>query len=455
MYDIAIIGAGPGGYIAAIRAAQLGAKVALIEKENVGGTCLNWGCIPSKAVLSSVEKYHTAQKMAKFGITCENLSFDYKKISERKWQVVEKIRKGLNQLIKSYKIDLINGEATIKSANKIEVKTENDATEIDFKNLIIATGSRPISLPGLEIDHDFILDTNDILKLDELPETIMVVGSGASGIEWTRIFNTFGKKVILVELAENLAPMFDKDISQRLDRVFKKQRVEFYTGTKVESIEGKTIKLSNGKEFTPDIIFLAAGRAPNSDINGLENLGIDKERNYIKVDSNLKTNINNVYAIGDVTGIFQVAHVASHQGVKAVEHILENKPVEINYNAVPSIVYGNPEVCSVGFTEQRLQTEGKEYEISLFPVSAIGRTIVEEEIDGLVKVIASKDKILGVHIIGDQASGMIQQAAIAINSGLTPEQMKEVIFAHPTYSEALYEAFLGIDGLPLHLPKVK
>jgi len=454
-YDIAIIGAGPGGYVAAIRAAQLGAKVALIERENVGGICLNWGCIPTKAVISSADKYNEAKKLSKFGINIENLNFDYGKINERTWTVVEKIRKSLEGLIKSYKIDIIAGEAEIESAHLLKVAQAESVIDVEYKHLIIATGSRSFSLPGIVTDHKFILNTNDILTIKSLPDNIMIVGSGANGIEWGRILNSFDKKVVIAELAPKLAPMFDKSISERLERIFKRQRIEFYTNTCIDKIEGSKVTLQNGKEFNPDIILLVVGRTPNIEIKGLEKLGISTYKKGIVVDENLRTNITNIYAIGDITGILPLAHVASHQGVKAVENILLGKSLPINYNAVPKIVYGHPEIASVGYTEDDLINLNIPYESSTFPMSAIGRSVIEDEIEGFVKILANKERILGVHVIADQAVAMIQQAAIAINSELTPDDLKDTIFAHPSSSEALYEAFLGIDGFPIHLPKQK
>ena len=453
-YDIAIIGSGPGGYVSAIRAAQLGAKVALIEKENIGGVCLNCGCIPTKTILASVEKYNLAKKLSKFGVKAENIDFDYEKIYERKQTLVEKIRKSLTQLIKSYGIDIIIGEASVTSKNSILI-SGNEPQTIGFKHLIIATGSRPASFPDLVLDHEFVLDTNDILSISALPESVMIIGSGASGIEWTRIFSSFGKKVILVEIAPKLAPMFDSSISERMERILKRQRIEYYTGTKIESITDKTVKLTNGKEFNPEIIFLAAGRIPNSNITGFDEVGITKLGKYIKVDGNLKTSIDNIYAIGDVTGILLLAHVASYQGVKAVENILLNKPVSIDYNAIPKVVYGNPEIGSVGYTEEDLTALNMQYKSSIFPMSAIAKPLIEDEIEGFIKVLANDEKILGVHIIADQGAAFVQQAAIAMNNGLTVDNIIETVFAHPTVFEALHEAFLGLNNEAIHLPKVK
>ena len=455
IYDIAIIGAGPGGYTAAIRAAQLGAKVVLIENNHLGGTCLNWGCIPSKATLTCADKYNSAKKFSKFGINLENLSFDYQKISERKWLVVEKMRKNLTQLIKNNKIDVILGEACIENQNKIKIINNNsEEIFVEFKNLIIAAGSRPTSLPGLQIDHEFILDTNDIIKLEKLPETVLIVGTGPSGVEWTRILEIFGSKVILVEMAPNLVPICDKSISERLERIFKIKKIEYHTGTKIKEIIDKKVILNNEKEIHPEIIFVAAGRTPNTDIKGIEILNLSMNGRYIKVDNNLKTNLDNIHAIGDVTGLVPLAHTASHQGLAAVESIILNKQANINYEAIPHIVYGNPELCGVGLREDDLIRKKINYKVSNFPVSAAGKYFIEDELEGFVKVLASADgeKILGVHIVADHGSDLIQQAAIAINNGLTVKQLQETIFAHPTYSEALYEAFLGIDNKALHLP---
>ena len=454
IYDIAIIGAGPGGYVAAIRAAQLGAKVVLIEKENLGGTCLNWGCIPSKAVLTCADKFNSAKKFSKFGIDIENLSFDYKKVSERKWLVVEKIRKNLTQLIKANKIDVIYGEASVESPNKLAVKAENtEETAVEFKNLIIATGSRPVSLPGLQIDHEFVLDTNDIIKLEKIPESVLVVGTGPSGIEWTRIFEIFGSKVTLVELAPNLVPIHDKSISERLERILKIKKIQCHTGTKIKEIINKKVILENGQEIEPEVVFVAAGRFPNTEIKGIEQFNLAKNGRYFKVDNNLKTSMDNIYAVGDVTGLVPLAHTASHQGIAAVENIMLNRQGKINYEAIPHIVYGNPELCAVGLREEDLIRRKIEYISSVFPAAAASKFFIDDELEGFVKILASPDgnKIFGVHIVADHGSDLIQQAAIAINNNLTVKQLQETIFAHPTNSEALYEAFLGLDSMALHL----
>ncbi len=451
MYDIAIIGSGPGGYVAAIRASQSGAKVALTEKDSIGGVCLNKGCIPTKTIIASADKFKGIKKFQKFGISVENASFDYEKIFDRKELIVSQIRKNLTKLIKSKNIDIIEGTASIENKNTLKVSSASGIEVIEFKNLIISSGSRPLPLEGLEIDNEFIFDTDGILSLKELPQNVLIVGSGANGIEWARIASSFGKNVTVVELAPKLCPMFDEEISDRLERLFKRDKTAFYTGTKIENINGREVFLSNGVNLKPDIILLTAGRQPNCEIEGLDRLKIVKNGKYIKVDNNLKTNIGNIYAIGDVTGILPLAHCASHQGIKAVEYILEKKPANINYNAIPKIIWGNPEISCIGLSEKEILKENLEYKKSIFPLSANSKSFIEDEIEGFIKVLASKDKILGVHIIGSHSDYLIQQAAVAMANNVSPEDFTEVVFSHPSACESLHEAFLGIDKGFLHL----
>lgn len=451
-YDIAIIGAGPGGYTAAIRAAQLGAKVVIIEKENPGGVCLNCGCIPTKTILAGITRLNEVKKFAKFGIELEFQGFKYEKLFEKKEITVEKLRKSLVQLIKSWNIDIISGEASIISSEKLEVFSKEESLEIEFNYLIMATGSKPAALPGLQADHSFILDTNDILALKELPESVLIVGSGANGVEWARIFEGAGKKVFLTEIAAVLMPMMDISQSERLERLFKRSKIEYFTSTGIENITDKKVKLTNGRVIEPDIIFLGAGREPNTNIKGLKELNIELKGKYIEIDNNLKTNIDNVYAIGDVTGKLQLAHVAAHQGIKAVEHILKKKEANIDYNIIPRVIYGEPKICSVGYTENQLIEKKIPFKKSIFPMSAVGKAFVEDKTEGFVKVLAYENKILGVHLIASGGDSIIQQAAVAMSSNITVEEFKETVFAHPSNSEALYEAFLGIDGQPINLP---
>ena len=331
MFDIAIIGSGPGGYTAAIKAAQLGAKTLIIEKDLTGGTCLNRGCIPTKTLLNSADKINDLKKLQKLGISTGEIFFDFSKASKRKDITILKLRKGIENLISKNQITLIKASATIKE----DFSLFADEEKIDCKNLIIASGTEPQNLPNIKRDGEFILNSDDILNLPELPKSILIIGSGAIGIEWSRIFNAMGVDVTIIEVAPNLLPAADLSVSEFAEKNFKSQKIKFYTSTTIEKITDKTVFLSNGETLTPDLIFLAAGRKPNLDFIKAD---IKTEKGFISVNTNFQTNKNNIYAIGDVTGKLQLAHVASHQGVSVVEHILENKPVEINYNIVPTII---------------------------------------------------------------------------------------------------------------------
>jgi len=448
MYDIAIIGGGPAGFEAAIRAKELGANVLLVEKKHLGGTCLNVGCIPSKSVISSVEKYNSAKKFEKFGVSIENIGFDFAKVYERKDLVVEKLRKNLGMSLKNQKIDVISGEASIKSRTKLEVVSQDgEVKTYEFKNLILATGSRPAVLPNLEPDGEFILNSDDILGLQSLPKSVLIVGSGAIGVEWARIFHSFGTEVHLLELAPHLAPTCDISVSERLERIFKIKKLNFYTNTKIQAISGKTVTLENGKVIEPEIIFSAAGRSPNTEIKGLEVFSPEMDGKFFKIDENMKTSTENLYAIGDITGKLQLAHVASSQGITAVDYILKNKQGKMNYKAVPQIIYGEPEIASVGETQQKLEKDGIAFNVNIFPVSATGKYYLEDELEGFVKVLASPQdgKILGVHIIAHCGAELIQQATIAYANGLSVEDVKQTVFAHPAYSEALHQSFMGLN----------
>ena len=451
IYDIAIIGAGPGGYVAAIRASQLGAKVILIEEKQLGGVCLNKGCIPSKSLLLASDKLAEFKKSEKLGISFENLNYDYSKIFERKNLIIEKIRKNISMLLNSNEITVIEGKAKVLTQNFLSV---NDET-IEFENLIIATGSRPSSVPGLVIDNNFIVSSDDMLEMENLPETVLIVGSGPIGVEWARILSNLNKKVYLVEVAPKLTPFFDEDLSKIVERLFKKQRLEFYTNTVIEKIENKTVTLSNGKSFSVDKILVAAGRLPNVENIGLESVGVTLNGKFIKIDENFKTEVSNIYAIGDVTGKQMLAHTASAQAEQVVENILLQKSCEIDYLKIPSVIYGKPEIASVGYKEQDLKDLNIDYKSSLVPLSVTGKAIVDDEIDGFVKLLSSGDKLLGAHIIANEASAMIVQCAIAMQVENGVELVKNTVFPHPTISEAVHEGFLNLDGEAIHMLRVK
>lgn len=423
-FDFGIIGAGPAGYTAAIRASQLGKTVVLFEKEHLGGVCLNKGCIPTKTFLHSADLYNSIKKASNVGIDIENISVNFEKMTERKDKTVEKIRKSLEMLLKSYDINIVNSEAKIIKEKTIEANGEI----FECENILVATGSSPKCVGGFEFDHDFILSSDDVLNLKTLPQKVAIAGSGAIGIEWARIFSSLGVEVTIVEIADKLLPLADFEISERLERIFKMMRIKMLVSTSVDKIENKKVTLSNGEILEPDFVLFATGR------------GVNEIKNPI-----------NAPQIGDAFGEIQLAHFASHQGVSVVENIVLNKPIKDFI--VPSIVYGSPEIAWVGITEQDLQRKNVEYKESTFPISALGKAQCDNNLEGFIKVLSSEDKVVGAHIISKEASSLIHQFSIAMQNDISVDDLKHCCFAHPTYSEAVYESLLGLDGESLSLLK--
>lgn len=441
-YDVAVIGGGPGGYTAAIRASQRGFKVVLFEKDCMGGVCLNRGCIPTKAILHCTDFYKSLKKSDKFGVSLSGISVDYSKIFERKNSIVAKINKSLTKLVESHGVTIVSGKAVLKSKTEIVI---ND-TVYNCNNIIIATGSKPPQVKGLECDGAFVLNSNQLLDLDCLPENILIVGSGAIGVEWARIFSALGKTVTIIELAQSLLPLADIDVSKRLERLLKKDKVKFFTYTKIEKIENKTVILSNGQVLNPDLVLCAIGREPVMPVG----LDLAKDGQYIKTDANFKTNYENIFAIGDVNGKMQLAHSAVHQAIGVIDYIADGRPVHFVKEQVPSVIYGNPEIAWVGMTEQSL--EENSYKVSNFPTAALGKAQADDEIDGFVKILERDGRIVGAHAITPEASSIIQQFALMIDNNITAEQAMKTVFAHPTYSEATFEAILGLELGTISLP---
>lgn len=421
-YDFGIIGAGPAGYTAAIRASQLGKSVVLFEKEHVGGVCLNKGCIPTKTFLRSADVYSSLKKISNLGINVENYSLDFEKVVQRKDKTVEKIRKSLEMLLKSYEIEIVKAEASIKAQNLIE----SEGQEYSCKNILVAIGSEPKCVGGFDFDHEFILSSDDVLKLKTLPKKVAIVGSGAIGIEWARIFSSFGVDVSVIEIADKLLPLADFEVSQRLERIFKMSKIKMYLATSVKEIKDKKITLSNEEVLEPDFVLFATGRK----------------------SSFLMSVSPEVSLIGDVFGDVQLAHFASHQGINVVNEIILGKPQENIF--IPAVIYGHPEIAWIGKTEQEL--DGTEYKKSIFPISALGKAHCDNDIEGLIKVLADNDgNILGAHIIAGEASALIHQISIAMQNKLKVDDLKQCCYAHPTYSEGIYEAMLGLDNESLSL----
>ena len=447
MFDIGIIGAGPAGYTAAIRGAQYGLNVVLFEAGFNGGTCLNKGCIPTKAILHSAHLFEEIKQFQKNGITVENPKFDYYLVKERQVKTVEKIRKSLTKLITDYGIRIVEGEAAIKNPTTIVSNGE----EFECKNIIIASGSKPnkLKLNG-NYSEDFLLTSDDILSLETLPEDITILGSGAIGAEWARIFSAFNKKVRVIELAPKLIPLADTDVSDRIERIFKRNKIEFYTGTTIENIENKTVTLSNGVSFETEKILLAVGRGIS--LPKIENCSLEVGK-FIKVDGNFETTQKGIFAIGDINGISMLAHSASNQAVQVVEYIKKGTPCSFNPLLVPSVIYGTPEIAWAGKREKDL--ENTNYKKSTFLMAGLGKAQADDNIEGFIKLLSVDDKIVGAHIVGGEASALLQEVLILMNLGAKVQDAAKIIYSHPTYSEGVLEALEGLEGLSINSPKIK
>lgn len=452
-YDIAIIGSGPGGYVSAIRAAQLGASVALIEKNELGGTCLNRGCIPTKALLASVHCLYSLKSAKKLGVDVTEFSLNHEKVYSRQKNIVSQMRKGLQTLLKTYKsIEIIQGEASFLTPQKLRVCAEG-VREIEASNIIIATGSECSSFPAIEVDHEQVINSDDALNLENFPESIVIVGAGAIGIEWSRIFSAAGVEVTLLEALDRIAPTCDKNISNVALKDFKRNRVKVKTGVRVDKINKNSdtleVVLEDGEILTTQKVLMAVGRAPNTSITGLREAGVELEGRFIKTNEYMQTTQPSIYAIGDVVGKLPLAHVASHEGVMVVEKILGQDVHPINYDHVPFVIYGSPELAGVGLTEDQAAERNLDVDVSSFYYAANGRAIAESVTAGIVKTIidSTSGKVLGVHIAGENASDIIHQGVLAVVNGLTKVDFSATIFAHPTLSEAFHESIIK-----LHIP---
>lgn len=407
-FDLGIIGGGPAGYTAAFQARSKGLSVVLFEKDKVGGVCLNRGCIPTKAILHSAELYEEMKSATELGITAENLSFDYSKVVERKDKIVEKLRKSLELSLKNSGVVVVNAEAKIPSHTMKNGENQVFANEeiYECKKIITATGSKPRDFDGLRFDHKFILSSDDILNLKTLPKSIVIIGSGAIGIEWARILSAFDVEVTIVEMADHLLPLADIEVSKRVERIFKSKKIKFYTSNGVEKIENQSVTLKSGETLTPELVLLATGRTPQP----IENCDI---------------------CIGDACGKIQLAHFAIKQAVAEIANI------EFNENLVPSVVYGCPEIAWIGKREQDLE-EGN-YKKSNILISALGKSHCDNCSDGFIKLLSQEGKIVGAHIVSKEAASLIQEITIAMQNNIAIDDLKKVCFAHPTYSEGIFE----------------
>ncbi|MEK4147394.1 dihydrolipoyl dehydrogenase [Robertmurraya sp. FSL W8-0741] len=468
-YDLVILGGGTGGYVAAIRASQLGLKTAIVEKGKLGGTCLHKGCIPSKALLRSAEVFATTKKSEEFGVETTGVSLNFAKVQERKNNIIEQLHKGVQHLMKQGKIDVFAGTGRILGPSifspmpgtiSVEMNDETENEMLIPKNVIIGTGSRPRTLPGLDIDGELVMTSDEALQMDSLPHSIIIVGGGVIGIEWASMLSDFGVEVTIIEYADRILPTEDKEISKEMQRLMKKRKINVVTSAKVlpETLQkGETVTISaevkgTEKQFKADKILVSVGRIANTEGIGLENTDIQVEKGFIVTNDFYQTKESHIYAIGDCIGGLQLAHVASHEGIVAVEHIAGEKPEPLDYRLISKCIYSAPEVASVGYTEEEAKEKGHKVKVGKFSFRAIGKALVFGESDGFVKMIADEESndILGVHMIGPHVTDMISEAGLAQVLDATPWEVAHTIHPHPTLSEAIGEAALAVDGKAIH-----
>ena len=457
-HDIIIIGGGPGGYVAAIRAAQLGAQVVLIEKDTLGGTCLNRGCIPTKALLQSADVFSLAKKAETFGVFVEKVSLDFSSAMKWKEATVKRLVGGVTSLMRKNKIKVIKGTGTIVELNVVKVLESKE--EIKGDSIIIATGSKPSKIPVKGIDEPGVMTSDDALVMNQLPQSALVVGGGIVGLEFAQILNGMGAKVTVVEMMPQILPGEDTEVAQMLEGILREDGIEIYCGATITGIEsttpgGKRVLFTaadDGEEVrTVEKVLVAVGRRPNTDDLGIEKLGVTLDKGRIVVNERMETNIQGVYAVGDVVGGLMLAHVAMEEGKCAVENAM-GLDSRMNYQAVPRCVYPSPAVAAVGLTEAEAHKEYQDVRVGRFPFMASGRALTLNETQGVVKVItdARYGQIIGVHILGLQASELIAEAVLAMRLEVTPEEIASCIHAHPTLSEAVMEAALNVDGKAIH-----
>lgn len=453
---IIIIGAGPAGYVAAIRAAQLGAEVILVEKEEIGGTCLNRGCIPTKSFLTSCKILDLARDAHEFGIEVEKINFNFFRIMERKNKIVHQLRKGVRYLLDNNKIKLIKGKASFLSSQGIEVKTDEGKKKIEGEKIIIATGCEPSLIPNVDTSHPLILTSREILELKELPETLLIVGGGVIGCEFASIFNGLGVKITIVEMMEHILPMEDKRISFLIERIFHQKGIKILTKTKLKRIieygEKIKVELDSGEKITVEKILIATGRKPRTYNLQLENASLRvNQRGYILVNEKMQTNVSGIYAAGDVTGEPLLAHKAFAQGIVAAENALGVESL-MDYSAIPNCIFTSPEIGSVGLTIDKAKEKGIKIKIGRFSFLNNGKAQIQNETTGFVQLIAEEKngKILGGQIVGPAATNLIHEVVLSIKWGLTLQNMANTFHAHPTLSEVIMEAARSALKKPIH-----
>jgi dihydrolipoamide dehydrogenase len=461
-FDVTIIGSGPGGYVAAIRAGQLGLKTAIIEKDkNLGGTCLLRGCIPTKSLLHTADLLDEFKHAAEHGVVASSVSLDFGQAQKRKGKVVLKLSKGVEFLMRKNKVQVFKGSAHIDGPGRITVTGADNSTQVvETKNIVIATGSVPRSFPTLPIDGEQIITSDEILELKEIPKSLIVLGAGAVGVEFASMYARFGTDVTIMELLPRLLPIEDEEISNELAKSFKKQGIKVFTSanfksaTRDESGVRVIAQIDNeDREFFTEKFLVAVGRRAYTDGLGLENTRVELEKGYIKIDDHMRTAEPNVYAIGDVIPTPWLAHVASAEGILAVETIAGKNPRPINYDHVPGCTYCQPEVASVGLTEAKARERGYDVKVGKFPIPVVAKAQILGATEGLVKVVsdARYDEILGLHLIGPHATELIVEGCVALQMESTVEELINTMHAHPTVSESMHEAFEDAHDMVIHI----
>ena len=460
-FDVTVIGGGPGGYVCAIRLSQLGLKTACIESRGtLGGTCLNIGCIPSKSLLNLSESFHKAKNFEKLGIETGEIKLNLEKMMKNKDKAVTVLTKGVEFLFKKNKVTYFKGTGSFKNKNQISIINNKEETAIETKNIIISTGSEPVSLRGIEFDEEKILSSTGALSISKLPKKMVVVGGGYIGLEMGSVWSRLGTEVQVIEFLDHITPGMDKEISTEFMKILKKQGIKFELKTKVEKItkskNGVIIETfsKEGKKnkFEVDVVLISVGRRPYTKNLNLEKIGVELDkRGSVKVNKNFQTNIKNIYAIGDVIEGPMLAHKAEEEGI-AVAELISGQSGHVNYDTIPGVIYTSPEVASIGKTEEQLKEQGIKYKIGKFPFFANSRAKTIDESEGFVKILADSttDKVLGVHIIGQHAGEMIAEMSVAMEFGASSEDIARTCHAHPTFSEAIKEAALSVEKRQIH-----
>ncbi len=457
-YDVLILGSGPGGYVAAIRAGQLGMSAVVVENRELGGVCLNWGCIPSKALLKNAEVLDTFRHAKEYGISFDNLQFDFGHAVDRSRTVVRRLTNGIGFLFKKNNVTLVQGTGVFETPNSVSIADAGET--LTANNVIIATGASQRNLPNLPIDHDVVVTSRDALEMRDVPKRVVIVGGGATGAEFAYIYRAYGAEVTIVELLPRIVPQEDEEVSEQLERAFRRQGIKTLAGASVASVDvvdgTATVGISAGLQASSiecDRVLVAVGVQGNTTGIGLERIGVETTNSFVNVDERMRTNVPGVYAIGDVTGKMLLAHVASAQGVTAIEHIAGLSPPELDYSNMPRAIYCKPQVASFGLTEDQARERGHGVKVGKFPLSASGKAMAMGETLGLVKLVVDTEtgEILGAHMIGPEVTELLGEASLVNLLEGTTEELGWLVHPHPTISETIKEAALAAEGAAVHV----